>query len=52
MGPDAVAENTVPESGCADSAAPEDNVHEGDTVSGVVAVTDDDDTVDVVEYGL
>ena len=50
MGPDAVAEDTVAGSDCADPAAPEDNVREDDTVSGVVAVSDDDDIVDVVDY--
>ena len=50
MGPDAVAEDTVAGSNCADPAALEDNVRKGDTVSGVVAVSDDDDIVDVVDY--
>ena len=49
-GPDAVAEDTVAGSDCADPAALEDNVREDDTVSGVVAVSDDDDIVDVVDY--
>ena len=47
MGPDAVAENTVAGSDCADPVAPEDNVCEDETVSGVVAVSDDGDIVDV-----
>ena len=50
MGPDAVAEDTVAGSDCADPAAPEDNVREDDTVSGVAAVSNDDDIVDVVDY--
>ena len=50
VGPDAVAEDTVAESDCADPAAPEDDVREDGTVSGVVAVSDDDDIVDVVDY--
>ena len=50
MGLDAVAEDTVAGSDCADPAAPEDNVREDDTVSGVVAVSDDDGIVDVVDY--
>ena len=35
---------------CRDTAAPEDNVGEDEAVSGVVAVSDDDDIVDVVDY--
>ena len=50
MGPDAVAEDTVAGSDCDDPAAPEDNVREDGTVSGVVAVSDGDDIVDVVDY--
>ena len=50
MGPDAVAEDIVAGSDCSDPAAPEDNVCEDETVSGVVAVSDDDDIVDVVDY--
>ena len=53
MGPDAVAEDTVAGSDYRDTAAPEDNednVRENETVSGVVAVSDDDDIVDVVDY--
>ena len=46
IGPDAVVEDTVAESDCADPAAPEGNVRKDDTVSGVVAVSDDDDIVD------
>ena len=49
MGLDAVAEDTVAGSDCADPAAPEDNVCEDGTVSGVVAVSDDDDIVDIVD---
>ena len=52
VGPDAVAEDTVAGSDCRDTAAPEDNVREDETVSGVVAVSDDDDIVDVVDYGI
>ena len=33
-------------------AAPEDNVREDDAVSGVVAVSDDDDIVDVVDCAI
>ena len=50
MGPDAVAEDTVAGSDCRGTAAPEDNVREDETVSGVVAVSGDDDIVDVVDY--
>ena len=50
MGPDAEAEDTVAGSDCRETAAPEDNVREDETVSGVVAVSDDDDIVDVVDY--
>ena len=50
MGPGAVAEDTVAGSDCADPAAPEDNVREDDTVSGVIAASDGDDIVDVVGY--
>ena len=50
MGPDAVAEDTVAGSDCRGTAAPEDNVREDETVSGVVAVSDGDDIVDVVDY--
>ena len=50
MGLDAVEEDTVAGSDCTDPAAPEDNVREDDRVSGVVAVSDDDDIVDVVDY--
>ena len=51
MGPDAIAEDTVAGSDCADPAALEDNVRDDDTVSGVVAVSEnDDDIVDVVDY--
>ena len=39
-------------SDCSDTAAPEDNVREDETVSGVVAVSNDDDIVDVVDYGI
>ena len=48
--PDAVAEDTVAGSDCADPAAPEDNAREDHTVSCVIAVSDDDDIVDVVDY--
>ena len=50
MGPDAVAEDTVAGSDCRGTAAPEDIVREDETVSGVVAVSDDGDIVDVVDY--
>ena len=51
-GPDAVAEDAVAVAGsdCADSAAPEDNVLDDETVSGVVAVPDEDDIVGVVDW--
>ena len=48
-GPDAVAEDTAAGSDCAVSAALEDNVRDDETVSGVVAVPDEDDIVGVVE---
>ena len=48
MGPDAVAEDTVAGSDCRETAAPEDNVREDETVSGVVAISENDDIVDVV----
>ena len=35
MGPNAVAQDTVAESECADPAAPDNNVREGGEVSGV-----------------
>ena len=47
MGPDAVAEDTVAGLDRTEPAAPEDNVREDDMVSGVVAVSDDDDIFDV-----
>ena len=50
VGLGAVAEDTVAGSDCADPAAPEDNVREDDTVSGVIAASDGDDIVDVVGY--
>ena len=50
VGPDAVAEDTVAGFDYSDTAALEDNVREDDTVSGVVAVSDDDDIFDVVDY--
>ena len=50
MGPDFVTEDAVAGPDCTDPAAPEDYVREGDTVSGVVVVSDDDDIVDVVDY--
>ena len=52
-GPDAVAEDTVAGSDCADSAAAlEDNVRDDETVSGVVAVPDEDDIVGAVDWVL
>ena len=53
MGPDAVAEDIVAGSDCKETAAPaapENNVREDETVSDVVAVSDDEDIVDVVDY--
>ena len=50
MGPDAVAEDTVAGSECADPATPEDKVREDDTVSGVAAVSDYEDILCVVDY--
>ena len=50
MGSDAVAEDIVVGSDCRETAAPEDNVREDETVCGVVAVFDNDDTVNVVDY--
>ena len=50
MGPDAVAEDNVAGSDCRETAVPEDNVCEDETVSVIFAISDDDEIVDVVDY--